>query len=206
MNIGRTFAHIVVGAGVTVGLSIAMLGASNAEPMQQLPQPQAKAATRLTPAGIKLKINKGGIQAAFDKFAGVVATKCPAAAAAQTALATCKETCTATAANAGITPAELARCGDMPADDCATSIMEARAAACMSTAGAAGCLDQAKALDQANEACADCAQSATNVAAANRAVILAEARLAAAQALAARAQNTLAAAKARQTAACQAAK
>lgn len=116
-------------------------------PIAQLPR-------RLAPA--EIKISKADVQSVIERVTGPAASECPGAQAALQAYETCKSNCATTAQNTPITPAELEKCGNQSAADCAALLVATRARACINAPPPAGCRDEYAKLQQENAECKSC--------------------------------------------------
>lgn len=138
-------AIVAMGVGLAIAAPPAKPGPKRA--IAQLPR-------RLAAADIKL--SKAAVLANIERATGPAASECPGAKAALQAYESCKANCATAAENAPITPAELERCGDQSAADCAELLIASRARACINAPPPAGCRDEWAKLQQENAECKSC--------------------------------------------------
>jgi hypothetical protein len=162
--------------------------------------PTSSAAEPQLPAVLKapdVKIQAPAVQAAIERAHGPIVVVCPGARPELVAYNACKQRCAQAAANAAITPAELASCGSMTAAQCAEMLVARRAHNCIHTAGAVGCADEFAKYQRENWECKKCAELKTQAAAAINDVKGKAAAVAAAERALANARAQLAAAVAK---------
>lgn len=197
MRTAKVLGQIILGAGLAFAVAASLPGESSA---------QGKIAL------IKSRMTKQKIIDKMEEVLGTVRSDCQGAKAAEAAFNACRDKCAQDAGNAPITPTELAKCGDMAADDCAAMLIAQRSQACIESGGDTGCKDKLDKLEQENAECKDCnasraqqQQMAAAVAAQRKAVADEEARLAVARGKLARAELQFARISARAARACAAA-
>jgi len=104
---------------------------------------------------------------------------CTTAKAAEGKYETCEDSCADWASQQPLTGADLASCGDdMSAAACADKIVDAKSRACIRMTGTPGCRDEQVSLIKAREACQDCKEELTKIAALNKQKAAKEAEIA----------------------------
>lgn len=141
---------LAFGVATTLLLGLAMAGPARVAPVKaslQLPRKLASS---------EIKISKADVQAIIEKATGPVTSECQGAQSAAQAYTTCKDNCAKAAQTAPITPAELEKCGNQSAADCAAMLVSTRAQACINAPSPAGCKDEYAKLQSENAECKNC--------------------------------------------------
>jgi hypothetical protein len=135
--------------------AVVLLAALEAEagPVVVNQQPQA--------AQVQTKVTAAAIKAQISLAAEPVAAGCRGAQTASAAYGACKNNCATVAQNTPITPAELAQCANMSAENCAAQISSRRAQICMNSPAPTGCKDAFFKLQQENVECKNCVELKT---------------------------------------------
>lgn len=153
MKLNPVVLSVAAGAAIVLALGLALAGP--ASPGRPVP---AKASLQLPRklAASEIKIAKADVQAVIERATGPVTSECQGAQAAAQAYASCKDTCAKAAQTAPITPAELEKCGNQSAADCAALLVSTRAHACINAPSPAGCKDEYAKLQVENAECKNC--------------------------------------------------
>lgn len=149
-KVALQFAAFTGVAALAIGLAAAAPPPAPGKPVmafKQLPR-------RLVAADIR--IPKADVQSIIDKVTGQITSECTGAKDALAAYNTCKDKCSQDAQNSPITPAELEKCGNQSAADCAAMLIATRARACINSPAPAGCKDAFAKLQLENAECKTC--------------------------------------------------